>query len=75
MLHRLEISNDVFLYLEEQKEKEDRSLKKAEDKLQEFREETHIASLDSTDSENPILSRLTIERVTSTPHLSHTTPL
>jgi len=60
MMHRLEINNEVFLYLEEQKEKEARALKVAEQKLQSFREETHIASLDSADKDNPILARLTV---------------
>jgi polysaccharide biosynthesis transport protein len=58
MLRRLEISNDVFLFLQEQKQKEELALQEAEQRLQKFREETHISSLDNSDSENPVLKRL-----------------
>lgn len=58
MLRRLELSNDVFLYIEEQKNKEERALREAEERLQKFREETHISSLDTSDSEHPVIKRL-----------------
>jgi capsular exopolysaccharide synthesis family protein len=67
-LRRMEISNDVFLYLQKQKEREEESLRSAEQRLQEFREETQISSLDATDSDHPVLKRLTLlnEQLTQT---------
>jgi polysaccharide biosynthesis transport protein len=60
MLRRLEVSNDVFLFLQEQKQKEELALQEAEQRLQKFREETHISSLNASDSDNPILKRLSL---------------
>lgn len=60
MLRRLEVSNDVFLYLQDQKNKEESAMRDAEERLQKFREETRISSLDTSESEHPVLKRLAI---------------
>ena len=58
MLRRMEVSNDVFLYIEDQKNKEERALRESEERLQAFREETRISSLETSDSEHPVVKRL-----------------
>ena len=60
MLRRIEISNDVFLFLQEQKEKEEVSLREAEYKLQKFREKSKISTLSESEQDNPVLKRLAI---------------
>ena len=60
MLRRMEINNDVFLFLQEQKQKEELALQESEQKLQEFREQSHISSLDASDKEHPVLKRLSV---------------
>ncbi len=60
MLRRLEISNDVFLFLQEQKEKEEAALRESEQQLQQFREKSLISSLDASDKEHPVLKRLSL---------------
>ncbi len=57
-VRRLEINNDVFVYLQEQKQKEEVALREAEQNLQRFREETNISSLDASDKDHPVLKRL-----------------
>lgn len=56
---RTEISNEAFRFLQEQKDKQQKQVLKAEDALQEFREQAQVVSLDVTDSKNPILYVLT----------------
>lgn len=61
MLRRMEVSNDVFLYLEEQKNKEERALREAEEQLQQYREQTKITALTTADeTEHPVIKRLTL---------------
>ena len=60
MLRRMQINNEVFVYLQEQKQKEELALQEAEQKLQKFREETNISSLDNADKDNPVLKRLAL---------------
>lgn len=61
MLRRMEVSNDVFLYLEEQKNKEERALREAEEELQRYRESTKITALSSSDeTEHPVIKRLAL---------------
>ena len=52
MLRRMQINNEVFVYLQEQKQKEELALQEAEQKLQKFREETNISSLDNADKDS-----------------------
>lgn len=60
LLRRLEVSNDVFLYLDEQKTKEERALKEAEDLLQQYREKTKVTALSTTEeTDHPVIKRLT----------------
>jgi len=59
-LRRLEINNDAYLFLQEQKQKEEAALHDSEQKLQQFREETSVSSIDSTDKDHPILKRLSL---------------
>lgn len=59
-LRRLEINNDAYRFLQEQKLKEEAALRDAEQKLQRFREETSVSSIDSTDKDHPILKRLSL---------------
>lgn len=60
MLRRMQINNEVFVFLQEQKQKEEIALQQAEQKLQAFREETSISSLDNADKDNPVLKRLAL---------------
>ncbi len=60
LLHRFEISNDAFTFLQEQKQKEEKALSESERKLQSFRETSSISSLDAADKEHPILRRLSM---------------
>lgn len=55
---RLEISNDAFLFLQEQKLKTEKALSESEERMQEFREESHISSLNAEDRDHPIIRRL-----------------
>jgi succinoglycan biosynthesis transport protein ExoP len=60
-LRRMEVSNDVFLYLEEQKNKEERALRESEEELQRYRESTKITALStSEETEHPVIKRLTL---------------
>ena len=60
MLRRMQINNEVFVFLQEQKQKEEVALRQAEQRLQEFREQTNISSLDNADKDNPVLKRLAL---------------
>ena len=61
MLKRMEVSNDVFLYLEEQKNKEERALRDAEEQLHQYRERTKITALTTADeTEHPVVKRLAL---------------
>ncbi len=55
---RAEMSNDAFTYLKQQKEKEERALRAAEERLQRYRESTDLSSLDTTSPDHPVLRRL-----------------
>ena len=55
---KLETSGDTFLFLQQQKEEQEKRLFKAEDVLQEYREQAQVISLDVADKENPVLARL-----------------
>ncbi|MBN1510508.1 MAG: polysaccharide biosynthesis tyrosine autokinase [Phycisphaerae bacterium] len=68
MRRRLEISNDVFLYLQDQKEREEAALREAERTLQEYREQIDMSSLNAGDSDHPVLKRLALlnEQLTGT---------
>ncbi|MBU1693750.1 MAG: polysaccharide biosynthesis tyrosine autokinase [Verrucomicrobia bacterium] len=55
---RLEISNDAFLFLRDQKLKTEKELSEAEARMQQFREESNISSLDAQDRDHPIIRRL-----------------
>jgi succinoglycan biosynthesis transport protein ExoP len=55
---RLEINNDAFLYLQDQKLKTEKALSDAEAQMQQFREESSISSLDAQDRDHPIIRRL-----------------
>ena len=55
---KLETSHEAFLFLQEQKVKQEEQLREAEGALQEFREQAQVVSLDVKDTQNPILIRL-----------------
>jgi capsular exopolysaccharide synthesis family protein len=52
---KVEITNEAFRFLQQQKEKQELQLLKAEDALQEFREKAQVVSLDVADPRNPVL--------------------
>ncbi|MDD3603738.1 MAG: polysaccharide biosynthesis tyrosine autokinase [Kiritimatiellae bacterium] len=58
--NRRTASNDAFVYLEEQKEKEETALQLAQQKLQEFRQGTQSHSLDLSEVGHPVMKRLTL---------------
>ncbi|MGD9872964.1 MAG: GumC family protein [Kiritimatiellia bacterium] len=58
--NRRTTSNDAFLYLEEQKDKEELALKESQQKLQDFREKTRTHSLDLSQVEHPVMRRLSL---------------
>ena len=59
IVRRMEISNDVFVYLERQKDQEEMALQQAHRRLHQFREDTKISTLDSS-SDHPVLMRLSM---------------
>ena len=58
IVRRLEISNDVFFYLQDQKQKEEQAIIEAQEALQDYRENLTVSTIDSRDSSHPVLSRL-----------------
>lgn len=55
---KLKTSNEAFLFLQEQKVKQEQAMEEAEDALQQFRQQAQVVSLDISDKENPVLTRL-----------------
>lgn len=55
---KLASSNDVFQFLQGQKQQQEQKLQVAEDALQQFRERVKVVSLDVSQGDNPVLVRL-----------------
>lgn len=58
--NRRNASNDAFLYLEEQKNKEEQALQLAQQKLQDFRDKAQTHSLDLSEVGHPVIKRLSL---------------